>query len=321
MTKRVGGEDDEIVPPAKIVDDSEDEDEEGEEEVLDKREVDGEEEKGAQVVDALPVWTPAQRALLERCIDMWTRYPDPLARLLSPANTEPPADGVASSTSTPNLDGSDAPKSPSQQQQQQPLLISTIIHVPKNPAIAKGGYLLVPTPDSSRWVKRFVELRRPYLHVHSAANGEEIAVVSLRNARVDPHPGILGLLTGMEEDPGGRGGGGGVQAGHRRTASGRVVSALWSDTHSATSSLSATSGSGGGGGGNGNNSNGYNGGGGDDGGSTFLDTASSSGQQLLRLSERLQAAVFAVYAPDNTWLFCARGERDKMDWIARVEAL
>ena len=33
----------------------------------------------------------------------------------------------------------------------------------------------------------------------------------------------------------------------------------------------------------------------------------------------MQAAVFAIYGTDNTWLFAARSERDKMDWIFRID--
>jgi kinesin family protein 1 len=33
----------------------------------------------------------------------------------------------------------------------------------------------------------------------------------------------------------------------------------------------------------------------------------------------MQSAVFAIYGTDNTWLFAARSERDKMDWIFRID--
>lgn len=132
-------------------------------------------------------------------------------------------------------------------------------------------------------MKRFVELRRPYLHIHSASDGDEVALVSLRNSRVDSQPGILGLLHGPDDydtSPG-QNGGADFTPGHRRTASGRVISTIWT--------------------GSGNNGNG------------------GGGPGLQRLSERMQAAVFAIYGTDNTWLFAARSERDKMDWIFRID--
>lgn len=206
--------------------------------------------------------------LLEKCLKLWNKYPDPLAKILSPTNTAPPTNGVAEESALP------------------PSLITTIIRVPKNPKVLKGGYLLVPNTESTRWVKRFVELRRPYLHIHSAADGDEVALVSLRNSRVDSQPGVLGLLHGPDDYDAPQGAvsssGQDFTPGHRRTASGRVISTIW------------TGGAGGAG-------------------------SSSNEGGLQRLSERMQAAVFAIYGTDNTWLFAARSERDKMDWIFRID--
>ena len=205
--------------------------------------------------------------LLQRCLTLWLKYPDPLANILSPSNTAPPSNGIAP-------DSSSAPG-----------LITTIIRVPKNPKVMKGGYLLVPNNDSTRWVKRFVELRRPYLHIHSASDGDEVALVSLRNSRVDSQPGVLGLLHGPDDYDNANGSNGSnspdFRPGHRRTASGRVISTIWT--------------------GSGGTSHGQ------------------SGPGLQRLSERMQSAVFAIYGTDNTWLFAARSEKDKMDWIFRID--
>ncbi|KAK8920793.1 hypothetical protein H634G_00124 [Metarhizium anisopliae BRIP 53293] len=211
-----------------------------------------------------PEFNDHQTDLLEKSLKLWTKYPDPLSSILSPANTSPPANGITHGSSLP------------------PSLITTIIRVPKNPKVLKGGYLLVPNNDSTRWVKRFVELRRPYLHIHSASDGDEIALVSLRNSRVDSQPGVLGLLHGPDDyDAPQSNSGPDFTPGHRRTASGRVISTIWT-------------GAGGG-------------------------SSGSSGQGLQRLSERMQAAVFAIYGTDNTWLFAARSEREKMDWIFRID--
>lgn len=212
-------------------------------------------------------YSEREAGLLRKCLSLWTKYPDPLSSILSPANTAPPRNGI-----TP-----DSPPPPS--------LITTIVRVPKNPKVLKGGYLLVPNSDSTRWVKRFVELRRPYLHIHSATDGDEVALVSLRNSRVDSQPGILGILHGPAGEDDGSQGPNGVPdftPGHRRTGSGRVISTIWTGT------------AGGG-------------------------SPASGGPGIQRLSERLQSAVFAIYGTDNTWLFVARSERDKMDWIFRID--
>jgi kinesin family protein 1 len=161
--------------------------------------------------------------------------------------------------------------------------VTTVIRAPRNPKVLKSGYLLVPSNDSTRWVKRFVELRRPYMHIYSATDGDEVAIVSLRNSRVDSQPGVLGLLQagtihdGAEEP---HQNGSDFRPGHRRTSSGRVISTIWTGT-----------------------------GGGSPG----------HGSGLQRLSERLQSAVFAIYGTDNTWLFTARSEKDKNEWIFAID--
>ncbi|OTB16490.1 hypothetical protein K445DRAFT_58753 [Daldinia sp. EC12] len=211
-----------------------------------------------------PEYNEHETLILNKCLKLWLRHPDPMARILGPANTAPPSDGVAPESMTP------------------PRLISTVIRVPKNPKVLKGGYLLVPNNDYSKWVKRFVELRKPYLHIHNVSNGDEVAIVSLRNSRVDSQPEILSLFGGHDDEPDGltptNGNTQGTfQPGHQRTASGRTISTVWSGN------------------------------------------SRSSGPSLGGLSERLQAGVFAVYGTDNTWLFAARNEREKLDWIFRID--
>ena len=244
-------------------------DEEGEQEQApDKEEVTIRVDEAAPEPGPASEYSEGETELLERCLKLWKKYPDPLASILSPANTAPPTNGIAPDSPLP------------------PSLITTIIRVAKNPKVLKGGYLLVPNSDSTRWLKRFVELRRPYLHIHSASDGEEVALVSLRNSRVDSQPGVLGLLHGPDDHDEGQGqnGGGGsdFRPGHRRTASGRVISTIWTGTGTGAG-------------------------------------AENGGPGLQRLSERMQAAVFAIYGTDNTWLFAARSERDKMDWIFRID--
>ncbi|OTB08975.1 hypothetical protein M426DRAFT_7007 [Hypoxylon sp. CI-4A] len=211
-----------------------------------------------------PEYDEQEALILSKCLKLWSRHPDPAIRILAPANTAPPSDGIAPESITP------------------PRLISTILRVPKNPNVLKGGYLLVPNNDYSKWVKRFVELRRPYLHIHNVTDGDEVAIVSLRNSRVDSQPEILALFNGHDEEPDGLTPVNGnanesFQPGHRRSPSGRTISTIWSGN------------------------------------------SRSSGPSLGGLSERLQAGVFAVYGTDNTWLFAARNEREKLDWIFRID--
>ena len=38
-----------------------------------------------------------------------------------------------------------------------------------------------------------------------------------------------------------------------------------------------------------------------------------------RAGERDEERVFAIYGTDNTWLFKARSEREKVEWIWKVD--
>ncbi|KAM3086934.1 hypothetical protein ACMFMG_001052 [Clarireedia jacksonii] len=171
-------------------------------------------------------YTPAQKAILEKYIHLWTLCRDPTNSILSHTNVEPPISGAPSS-STPSI--LETPPTPH--------LLASVTKITKNPTLLRGGYLLVPSADSTKWVRRFVELRRPYLHVHSVPDGEEVNVVGLRNCRVDHQPEIKMLLRGN----GGRNGGGALDG------------------------------------------------------------------------------VFAIYGSSNTWLFRARNEREKVEWIFKID--
>ncbi|KAL9055842.1 MAG: hypothetical protein Q9162_003268 [Coniocarpon cinnabarinum] len=72
---------------------------------------------------------------------------------------------------------------------------ATVQYHSKNPSCTKSGHLLMPDPVShSRWVRRYLELRKPYIHVHSMPDGEEITAINLSGARLDHRPQIAKLL-------------------------------------------------------------------------------------------------------------------------------
>ena len=52
----------------------------------------------------------------------------------------------------------------------------------------------MPDDSATRWTRRYIELRRPYLHVHSVPDGDEVLAVNLSNARMDHEPQIAKLL-------------------------------------------------------------------------------------------------------------------------------
>jgi kinesin family protein 1 len=189
-----------------------------------------------------------ERGILEKYVGLWKLCHDPITSILTPSNVEPPTSGAPPSRPPPNQNSIHPPSSDDEEDaQRQPMFLATVASVPKNTSILKGGYLLSPSADSTRWVRRFVELRRPYLHIHSVPGGEEIGIVSLRNSRIDHSPQIAKLL-------------------RREDASGR-------------SSFGARG----------------------------------------RAGETDGGGVFAIYGTDNTWLFKARGDREKVEWIFAVD--
>ncbi|KAK2804034.1 kinesin-like protein Klp8 [Onygenales sp. PD_10] len=192
--------------------------------------------------------------LLRKYLDLWSTKKDPTEIILVKDHTEPPQRGAAfarkpssttlsvtSATPTDTTEASSPTFSEPAQQPSKPRFLATIQHIPKNPSVLKSGYLYTPDDSNNHWVRRFVELRLPYLHIHSVPDGDEINAINLRNSRVDHEPDFARLLDGG----GSRDGGG--------------------------------------------------------------------------LSMRGQPNLFAVYGTQNTFLFAARTESQKVEWILKID--
>jgi kinesin family protein 1 len=145
-----------------------------------------------------------RKALLTRVLALWQTKKEPAEIILNTTNLEPPTCGAAFASrplhpsnppSSHNINSpglSPAPVSPPAK----PTLVATVRRIPKNPSLMKGGYLLMPDATASRWVRRYVELRKPYLHIYSVPEGDEINAVNMGNSRVDHQPQIARLLGG-----------------------------------------------------------------------------------------------------------------------------
>jgi kinesin family protein 1 len=166
-----------------------------------------------------------QTALLTRVLTLWRTKKAPAEIILNATNLEPPTHGAAFAPRSPSPSPAATP------QLLLPSLLATVRFIPKNPLLMKSSFLLTPDPSNTRWIRRFVELRKPYMHVYSI-DGDEINAINISTARVDHSPQIARLL--------GRGAAGG-------------------------------------------------------------DT------------------VFAVFARRNTYVFRARSEREKIEWILRID--
>ncbi|KAJ5999836.1 hypothetical protein N7481_000245 [Penicillium waksmanii] len=140
--------------------------------------------------------------LLKKYLDLWSTKKDPTEAILVRTNTEPPSDGADLAAQRKQTNGTTTTTtttpSVSDKISLKPRFIATIQTLPKNPSALKTGYVLTPDDTNSVWVRRFVELRRPYLHIYSVPEGDEINAINLRNARVDHAPDFARLLDGND---------------------------------------------------------------------------------------------------------------------------
>lgn len=130
-----------------------------------------------------------QRESLNKIIGAWKTQERMDDAIITSENTEPPVNGAAFAP----VPTAAAANSTDGQTATQPLQAS-MRFVPKNPNVLKSGFMLMPDTDNTRWVRRHLELRRPYLHVHSMPEGDEINAINLTNSRVDHQPEVAKLL-------------------------------------------------------------------------------------------------------------------------------
>ncbi|KAF1808637.1 kinesin-domain-containing protein [Eremomyces bilateralis CBS 781.70] len=225
-----------------------------------------------------PQLTARQEILLKKILGWWTARSDLSVSLLNPANLEPPRQGAAFASSGPTTPSKPHKSSPSTNGRSpsnptpspsSPTLLATVRPIPKNPQCLKSGHLFVPSPDAfltltssapssptshqKRWLRRYVELRRPYLHLYTAQDGDELFAIDLTACRIDHEPSVARLLS-------------------RRAAAG-------SATSTPVRGL-------------------------------------ADGMEM----DSTVRACFAVYAPQNTYVFaCGRGEREKVEWILALD--
>ena len=128
--------------------------------------------------------TQHQKEILHKFVRAWQNTPvDPSSVILSATNIEPPKDGAAF-----------AAKQRVPQEKAKIPVSASVQFQEKNPVLLKSGYLLTPDPSQSRWVRRYLELRRPYLHVHSVPDGDELNAINLHDSRVDHQPQVAKLF-------------------------------------------------------------------------------------------------------------------------------
>ncbi|RPB02397.1 kinesin-domain-containing protein [Choiromyces venosus 120613-1] len=117
--------------------------------------------------------------VLRRYVDLWSSWKDPSENILVRRNTEPPQDAACFAEPT---------------EAEPPRLIAEVRQIPKSTSVLKSGYLFMPDESNKAWIKRYFELRRPYLHVHSISDGEEMTAINLTHCRIERSPNVRKLL-------------------------------------------------------------------------------------------------------------------------------
>lgn len=124
-----------------------------------------------------------QKSLIEKYLGFWQTGPSASEIMLLRSNTESPEQGAAFTNGTSEGSADD---------ERMPLA-AVIESKPKAPAVLKAGWLLCPDSSGRHWIKTYVELRRPYLHLYSK-EGDEVNAINLTNSRIDAEPQVANLL-------------------------------------------------------------------------------------------------------------------------------
>jgi kinesin family protein 1 len=128
-----------------------------------------------------------QTALLQKYVDLWQTSPSAGEIMLLQADVESPRRSARTSN------GSDIAKTDGEDEDKLTPLAAVVERHLKSPTILKAGWLLCPDPAGKHWVRTYVELRRPYLHLFSK-EGDEVNAINLTNSRIDADPQIAQLL-------------------------------------------------------------------------------------------------------------------------------
>ncbi|KAK9466910.1 hypothetical protein V1512DRAFT_207490 [Lipomyces arxii] len=75
-----------------------------------------------------------------------------------------------------------------------PKFVADVRQVQKSSVIVKEGYTEMPDDAMQSWQKRYLEFRRPYLHVYSLPEMQEMMAINVTNCRLGIHPEILDSL-------------------------------------------------------------------------------------------------------------------------------
>lgn len=130
------------------------------------------------------VLSEGQQALMKKILELWQTSPSIGENMLLRSNTESPERGAAFASKRESSNGEEA--------EPIPLAAAVETHL-KSPTVLKGGWLLCPDAAGAHWIRTYVELRRPFLHMYSK-DGDEVNAINLTNSRIDHEPEVAKLL-------------------------------------------------------------------------------------------------------------------------------
>lgn len=142
-----------------------------------------------------------QKTLIAKFVDAWMhRSEDPGTTILRNGKAFAETNGTTkgkqdkSKTTNGKAKPPARPSLPPAEKVKKVPVTAHVTYTPKNPSLHKSGYLLMPDASQSRWTRRYLELRQPYIHVHAVPDGDELNAINLTGARVDHNPQVAKLL-------------------------------------------------------------------------------------------------------------------------------
>ncbi|KAK9322611.1 hypothetical protein V1517DRAFT_322994 [Lipomyces orientalis] len=72
--------------------------------------------------------------------------------------------------------------------------VADVRQIPKSSIIVKSGYVWMPDDAMQTWVRRYIELRRPFLHVYSLPDMDGVFAINVTQCRIGYRPEVIESL-------------------------------------------------------------------------------------------------------------------------------
>ncbi|KAK9454103.1 hypothetical protein V1511DRAFT_461141 [Dipodascopsis uninucleata] len=115
--------------------------------------------------------TEDQKVKLKRAIDLWKSS-------IHPGNSS---------------DMDDESSTPSQLHENLKYF-ADVRQVKRNSRVSKFGFVWMPDFTMRTWEKRYVELRRPYIHIYDVSRTQELSIINISQCKIDHQPELISDL-------------------------------------------------------------------------------------------------------------------------------